>query len=186
MPKILGIFGKQFIFIIMFYEKVFKILAEKQVKYAVIGGVALVLYGVVRLTADLDLIVELSTNNLNKFIEAIKELKFIPKLPVKLEDFLNPELRESWYKEKNMIVFTFYNPSCPIEEIDVFIKEIIPFNEIEKELKYFQIKGITIPVVSKRHLKQLKAITGRPQDIADIKAIEELEKIEREDLWVKR
>jgi len=29
----------------MFYERVFKILAEKQIKYAVIGKVALVLHG---------------------------------------------------------------------------------------------------------------------------------------------
>lgn len=43
----------------MFYEKVFRILSEKGVRYAVMGGVALVLHGVVRFTADLDLIVDL-------------------------------------------------------------------------------------------------------------------------------
>jgi len=57
----------------MFYEKVFRMLSEKRVRYAVTGGVALILYGVVRFTAGLDLIVDLEKKNLEKFIEAIKK-----------------------------------------------------------------------------------------------------------------
>jgi len=76
-----------------------------------------------------------------------------------------------------MVVFKFYNPKREIEEIDVFIKELIPFSEIEKEVERFCIEGIVIPVVSKRHLKQMKTFSGRPQDISDIMAMEELEKI---------
>ena len=41
-------------------------------------------------------------------------------------------------------------------------------------------KGITIPVVSISHLKMLKKASGRPQDIADIEAIESLENMEKE------
>lgn len=58
--------------------------------------------------------------------------------------------------------------------------ELIPFSEIEKEIEYFKIKGITIPVISKKHLKKLKSLTGRSQDIFDIKALEEIEKIKME------
>ncbi len=39
-------------------------------------------------------------------------------------------------------------------------------------------KAITIPVVSLRHLKMLKRAAGRPQDIADIEALEALERAE--------
>ncbi len=164
----------------MFYEKVFRTLYEKKVRYAVTGGVALVLYGVVRFTADLDLIVDFEEKNLENFISAIKELGFKSRIPVKLEDFLNPELRSQWYEEKNMIVFTFYNPSHPIEEIDVFVKELIPFSEIEKEIEKIPFRGITIPVVSKKHLKKLKEKSGRQQDLADIFVLEEIEKIKKE------
>jgi hypothetical protein len=41
----------------MYYEDVFKKLDEKGIRYLVVGGVALVLHGVIRLTADLDLLV---------------------------------------------------------------------------------------------------------------------------------
>ena len=162
----------------MFYERIFRKLSEKKVRYAVTGGVALVLHGVVRFTADLDLIVDLDSKNLENFIAVIKELGFKPRVPVQTDDFLNPELRAQWYIEKNMIVFTFYNPEREIEEIDIFIKEPFPFSEIEKEIVWFKVKDMTIPVVSKKHLKSLKALSKRPQDMADIKALEELEKIE--------
>lgn len=164
----------------MFYERVFKILSEKKVRYAVAGGVALVLHGVVRFTADIDLILALEEKNLENFISAIKELGFKPRIPVKLEDFLNPELRLQWYEEKNMIFFTFYNPSYPLEEIDVFVRELIPFSEIEKEIEKIPFRGITIPVISKKHLKKLKEKSGRQQDLADIFALEEIEKIKEE------
>jgi len=43
----------------MFYEELFEKLNMSGVDYVVVGGVALVLHGVVRLTADLDLMVHL-------------------------------------------------------------------------------------------------------------------------------
>jgi len=36
--------------------------------------------------------------------------------------------------------------------------------------------GLTIPVVSLLHVKRLKKAAGRPQDLADIEALEALEK----------
>jgi len=161
----------------MFYEKIFRKLAEKKIKYAVTGGVALVLHGIARFTADLDLIVELNENNLKKLIEAIKELGFKPRVPVSLEDLVNPEIRTQWISEKNMIVFTFYNPQQELEEIDIFVKEIIPFEEIERELQWIKYKDISIPVISINHLKKLKSLSGRPQDLADIEALQILEKL---------
>lgn len=52
----------------MFYEAIFEKLNESHVDYIVVGGVALVLHGVVRLTADLDLMVYLESNNLSNFV----------------------------------------------------------------------------------------------------------------------
>jgi len=162
----------------MFYEKIFRKLSEKNIKYAVTGGVALVLHGIARFTADLDLIVDLNASNLKNFIDIMKELGFKPRVPVQSADLLNPELRNQWVKEKNMVVFTFYNPEHELEEIDIFIKELIPFNELEKELIWISFKGISIPVVSINHLKKLKRLSARPQDIADIEALETLERSE--------
>ena len=51
----------------MYYENVFRSLQKNNIRYAVAGGIALVLHGVVRFTADLDLIVDLEQENLKRF-----------------------------------------------------------------------------------------------------------------------
>lgn len=162
----------------MFYEEVFRKLADRKVKYAVAGGVALVLHGVVRLTADLDLIVDLGTENLRKFITAVNELGYKPKPPVNADDFIDPLNRKAWKEEKGMEVFSFYHPKMQMNLIDVFVNEPIGFNEIESEIVIFKARGIEIPVISKKHLKALKRKANRPQDIADIEALEEIDRME--------
>ena len=160
----------------MYYENVFRALQKNNIRYAVAGGVALVLHGAVRFTADLDLIVDLEQENLGRFIHAMNELGYRPRNPVKAESLLDPAARGQWKREKGMEVFSFVDPAQPMSLIDVFIEEKIPFAEIAENLVSVTAKGITIPVVSLQHLKRLKKAAGRPQDLADIEAIEALEK----------
>ncbi len=162
----------------MYYENIFRTLERSNIRYAVAGGVALVLHGVVRFTADLDLIVDLEQENLKRFITVMNELGYRPRNPVRAEGLLDPATREQWRREKGMEVFSFVDPAQPMSLVDVFIEEKIPFQEIIKEIVRVTAKGITIPVVSLHHLKRLKKAAGRPQDLADIEAIEALEQAE--------
>ncbi len=164
----------------MYYENVFRVLHKNNIRYAVAGGVALVLHGVVRFTADLDLIVDLEQENLKRFIQAMNELGYRSRNSVKAEGLLDPATRGQWKREKGMEVFSFVDPAQPMTLIDVFIEEKLPFGEIMRDLVQITAKGITIPVVSLSHLKRLKKAAGRPQDLADIETIEALEKFEEE------
>ncbi len=158
----------------MYYENVFSALQQNNIRYAVAGGVALVLHGVVRFTADLDLIVDLEQENLGRFLQTMTGLGYRPRNPVKTGDLLDPSIRESWKREKGMVVFSFIDPSQPMTMIDVFIEEKIPFREVMQEIVRMEARGITIPVVSLKQLKRLKRVAGRPQDLADIEALEAL------------
>lgn len=64
----------------MYYQDVFTILNEKNVRYVVIGGIALVLHGVLRMTVDLDLIIDLEEGNIDRFLSAMKSLGYNQKL----------------------------------------------------------------------------------------------------------
>jgi hypothetical protein len=77
-----------------------------------------------------------------------------------------------------MQVFTFYHPQRPVELVDVFIDEPIDFAAVERDRQIFTARGVEIPAISIPHLKQLKTLSGRPQDLADIQALEELERDE--------
>lgn len=164
----------------MYYEDVFEELNRGGVKYLVVGGIALVLHGVVRLTVDLDLMVYLGERNLIKFINALESLGYKPKVPVKALDLVDPKNREKWKREKGMTVFSFYQPKKPFEIIDIFVDEPIDFNKSYRNRKVIRVKNISIPIVSIEDLKKLKSISAREQDIADIKALDELERIKNE------
>ena len=141
------------------------------------GGVAVVLHGVIRLTVDLDLYVNLSEDNLIKFITALESLGYRPKVPVKGMDFVNISNRELWKKEKGMKVFSFIHLDKPRELIDVFIDEIIDFNLVDSEKVIIESYDLKIPIMSIKHLKELKSIAGREQDLSDIKALDTVQKL---------
>ena len=47
---------------VMFYEDVFRKLNEEKVRYLIIGGIAVNLYGYSRVTGDLDIMLDLNDN----------------------------------------------------------------------------------------------------------------------------
>ena len=165
----------------MYYEDVFKKLDEEEIRYLVVGGIALVLHGVVRLTADLDLMVWLDKKNLSNFISVMKELGYKPKVPVKAEEFIDSGKRQLWKEAKGMEVFSFYHPAKPMNLIDVFIDEPIDFLIAERRKVVMKAKQIKIPVVSIEDLIKLKRLAGRPQDLADIDALNELKRVKEEE-----
>ncbi len=158
----------------MFFETLFRALHQKQIDYCVVGGVALVLQGAVRMTADLDLMVALDEPNLTRFVEVIKGLGYKPKVPVAPEDFISAENRASWIAEKGMQVFSFYHPGEMVSLVDVFVYEPVPYREMRGRIELKRIDDFIIPVASKPDLIRLKKIAGRPQDLEDIKALEAL------------
>ena len=66
------------------YVPVFEALNDAQVRYVVVGGLATVLHGYARLTADIDLMVDLDPDELRKGIDALTKYGMIPRLPVGL------------------------------------------------------------------------------------------------------
>lgn len=163
----------------MYYEKIFERLNSDGVEYVVVGGIALVLHGAVRLTADLDLMVHLTEGNLRKFVNIMNDLGYSPRVPVKAEEFVSAENRKGWINDKNMKVFSFFHPESPVNLIDVFVEEPISYDIIKSDAVEIKSGNIPILVVSIKNLIKLKQISGRPQDIADIKALEEIEKSEQ-------
>lgn len=72
------------------FKRLFKALNEANVKYLVCGGIAVNLYGIQRATADIDIALSLDEDNLRRFISVANELGLKPKIPVKLDELLNP------------------------------------------------------------------------------------------------
>jgi hypothetical protein len=73
-------------FLLMFYVDLFRALDRDEVRYLLIGGLAINIYGVERATMDIDLMLALDDENLQRFLKTAESLNLVPVLPVKLTD----------------------------------------------------------------------------------------------------
>lgn len=158
----------------MIYEKIFTELEKNNIKYLVIGGVAVNLYGHSRVTKDLDLMISFEKDNMEKFIKIIKTLNLKPKIPVDPEELADKSKRDLWIKERNMKVFSFYNPDNDLEYIDIMILEHINFEESYLKKRVMRDGRITANVISIDDLIKLKEIADRPRDKADIEVLKKI------------
>lgn len=162
----------------LIFENVFRTLNKDRVRYVVAGGVAIVLHGHIRFTFDLDLMVDLSSDNLKKFIKTMLALGYKPRAPVRAEDFAVADIRKSWIRDKHMKVFTFHKPSKPEEPpVDVFVQEPIPFKELYRDREIVRAGNLQVPIVSVEHLLKLKIKAGREKDQGDIVTLKKLRKL---------
>ena len=153
------------------YENIFDQLEKNKVDYLLIGGLAVALYGIPRTTGDVDLMVNMSPENLFKLIKTMKQLGFFPRVPVKAEDLADPQKRADWIKNKNMRVFSFTHPDNPYALVDIMIDNPLNYDELVKDKKQISSRGTKIFLIPKKMLIKLKELAGREQDLSDIKAL---------------
>jgi hypothetical protein len=147
----------------------FALLESARLRYVLVGGLALVLHGIDRLTADVDLAVDLSPEESLRLIGALDEAGYRPTVPVDPRQLADAAVRESWYRDRNMRVFSYWDSTGARPTIDIFIASPISFEELWQHSQRIEIgKGLLVPVASIAHLIRLKELAGRPQDLIDI------------------
>ena len=140
-----------------------------------VGGVAVVLHGHARLTADLDLAVDLAPRAASEAIDALTAIGFRPRLPVEASGFADPAVRERWITEQGMTVFSMWDPNDPLRSVDLFVEQSIDFEELWERSMVVDIGGTPARVASITDLIRLKRAAGRPVDLEDIAALEAIQ-----------
>jgi hypothetical protein len=156
------------------FEPIFAALNEAGIRYVVVGGLAVVLHGHARLTADIDLVIDLEPEHVRRTLALLSRLGFRARLPVQADLFADPAVRASWVRERGMRVFPLYDPADPLRVLDLFSEHPIDFESLWAGSMQIPVQGTTIRVASIPDLIRLKRIAGRPQDRADIEALERL------------
>ncbi len=156
------------------YASIFKKLNDEKIKYIVVGGLAVNLHGIPRMTYDIDLLLDIEETNIHKFLNLLSEWGFKPKAPVHIMDLARASKRQEWIHEKNMKAFSLINPTWAISEIDVIIDAPVDYADAEKHVKRISTGTVTIPTISIPDLIKMKRKTGRQQDKTDIKYLEAL------------
>jgi len=158
----------------MFYLELFQNLESQNIHYMLVDGLAMNLYGVPRSTMDVDIVLAMDQDNLRAFLDMAKQMDMQPVAPVSMEDLLDPVVRKSWVKDKNMIAFGLRPPDPSAPTVDVLIDPPLDINVALKRMKSQNIGNCRVYLASLEDLIILKEKTGRAQDRADIEHLKRL------------
>lgn len=162
-------------------ETILRRFNEADVRYLVVGGVAVAAHGYLRFTADFDLMLDLENEeNVRLALGILKSEGYTPRISVPIEQFSDGEMRKSWHEQKNLLVFSLWSDRHAQTEIDIFVSNPIEFNEAfaRSEIKR-GANGTAMRVVALQDLLHLKAEAGRPKDLLDIEYLQRLPREEK-------
>lgn len=159
-----------------FYEEILRAFQKQKVKYILVGGIAVNLLGSMRGTADLDILVEMSDDNLKKIVKILKKYGYRVKQPVDPLRIADKKTREDWIKNKNMKALNFYKED-ELKEVDIIIESPVSFEEANKKPVLIEVDDLILPVISIDNLIKMKEKTGRAVDKLDIEELKMIKSI---------
>ncbi|HYE63295.1 MAG TPA: hypothetical protein VD997_14990 [Phycisphaerales bacterium] len=162
-------------------EAVARVLNEAGVPFLVVGGLAVIAHGYVRTTQDIDLVIRLEPSAIRRAFAALLTIGYRPTVPVTGEQFADVRQREGWARDKGMTVLSFFSDHFRGVLLDVFITEPFDFEAEYAAAKVDEVaSGVPVRVVRLTTLINLKRAAGRPQDLADIAELEQIEREQRD------
>lgn len=154
-------------------------LEVRGVRYVLVGGLAVNLHGVPRLTADLDLVLALDAANAKRFVDLMADLGYRPRVPADPMGLADPATTRQWTEGKGMQAFTFLHPQAPFADVDVLLSPGVPFEDLWGDRVTKRLGKTVVYIASIAHLKVMKRTAGRKQDLADIEALDRVERLSR-------
>ncbi len=133
-------------------------LAAHDVRFLVVGGYAVAAHGHPRYTGDLDIWVWTDVANAAGVLRALEDF-----------GFGSLGLLESDFSEPDRVVQLGYPPV----RIDLLTSiDGVEFEPCFARRIEVHVDGLTVPFIALADLRQNKATSGRPQDLADLAALE--------------
>lgn len=146
------------------FEKLLALLAENEVRFVVVGGIAVTLQGYVRLTEDVDLLVADDLPNLERLLGALKHFGEGYAAELTPADFDDSE---------GAIRIVEETESC---HIDLFTRMSgRRYEEVLSDAGTIEIRGLPIRFASKASLIAWKAASVREKDRLDAMALRRLQ-----------
>ena len=158
-------------------ERIARALNDSGVRFIVVGGLAVVAHGYGRQTQDLDLVIQLEPGSIRRAFDALGKLGYRPRVPVTADAFADPRRRAQLIADKGMMVLGFHSDRHRETPVDLFAAEPFDFAaEYAAALVEEVAPGVPIRFVRLEALLRLKRGAGRPQDLADIAELTQLDR----------
>jgi predicted nucleotidyltransferase len=153
----------------MFIKRVVQSLNKHKVRYALVGGYAVALHGVIRGTIDIDVVIALQKGQFTAAEQAMTAIGLQSRLPVSAEEVF--DFRDEYIQNRNLVAWSFVHPHNPLEVVDILITEDVRHIQTTE----IKVDRLTIKVASINELIRMKTLSARPQDTEDVKALEKLQ-----------
>ena len=139
------------------FKELLRIFNEKQIKYLVIGGYAVMKHSEPRFTKDLDIWIWTEVENAKLVFRALQEFG-APLTGVTEADFSQEG--------------SFYQMGRPPARVDILMSiDGVKFEDAWKNRVESDLDGVPAYIISKQDLIVAKRAAGRPQDLVDIESL---------------
>ena len=136
-------------------------LNDREARYVLVGGFAVQLWGAARVTKDIDILIEPTTENAERVLAALSEGG----------GWLARDLLAEEVARKPVTVVG------DLPRVDIMtVAWQVHYAEAIVAARIFEVEGVRIPTASIEHLIASKR-TGRAQDAADIEVLEEIRRL---------
>jgi hypothetical protein len=150
------------------FEAIVRAFDEAGVRYLVAGGLAVNAHGLLRFTKDVDFVVQLLPENIERAFGALGNLGYRPLVPITAAQFADSRQRESWVREKGMQVLQFWSDEHRETPVDLFVTEPFAFDQEYRSALIKPLGPTAVRFVTIRTLIRMKEAAARPQDRIDI------------------
>jgi len=137
-----------------------KFFKAQKIKYIILGGIAVSIYGEPRMTADIDANVIIDKERINEFLEKAKKFNFHPLFPNAVKIAKKTGVIPLYFKKKSLT-----------SKVDIIVAENVLEYAAIKRGRMRKIGSIGIRLVSPEDLIIHKITSTRPRDLGDIKGI---------------
>ena len=138
-------------------QGVFKSFQEHDVKYVVIGGIASILYGVPRTTFDLDILIDATSENAQRLLDALLDAGMGTASLTNVDEILSNEI--TIFKDRVRIDVQTITPG-------------LRFQDAWKHRKTMKYQGQSCYVASLGDLISSKQAAGKDIDLEDVRLLE--------------
>jgi predicted nucleotidyltransferase len=140
---------------------VLEALVSEGVDFIVIGGIAVILHGMPRVSEDLDLVIKMNPENIKKIRKALNSI------------FIDDEIREITFSElKSYSIIRYISPDDDVIDLIANLGEAFDFNNIE--YLTLEIEGVKVKIATPKALINMKTNTNREKDTLDLLYLREL------------
>lgn len=161
-------------------RQILRVLAEHEIEFVVVGGVAVQTHGYLRPTQDLDVIPRPNLVNLSRLGEALAELGARVWRARRAVDVTDPQL----LKRTPLVPLMTDHGRLDLVNIGLTTGAPAGYDELREAALEVELDGHTVAIAGLDDLIRMKRAAGREQDLADIGALtrsdEELEREARE------